>query len=602
MFGEKDKRARNTFCRALSNGPIIHGSLMSKLSKPAKPLPSSVSPTGSKAYQIAVRFRRVPIMFRYLLSSTTVTRHKLLIRFSCIVVSAACMGCITPRMASSLPSPSTEVTSPQQISRQEPDVAEQKEQEPNPSLLRASIGLAFIDGEVLRKSIYELSSPEFEGRLTGTAGYALAARYSAERFRKAGVQPGGSEGTFFQPFVVEANEVTAPAMLVIEHDGWRDPPFRFGRDFVNRGFTGSGHIENAQVVFVGYGLVDEEKGWDDYAGIDARDRVALMFMGTPSGTGDWGEKSRPRFKATIARRHGVTAILLIDDPGENALSPIGSVYHGDVGEHQADIPQLSIRNSIADDLLYGLPHTAVSLRQQINSTGQPFSTSLKTRVTIKSTARYVPEAVTWNVVGYIEGSDPTVSDEYVVVGAHLDHVGNQSGVLFAGAQDNASGSVMVLAMAEAMSKSPVKPRRSVFFVLFAGEELFLAGSDYFASNPPWPIAKAVGMINLDMVGTGPELRMDGGATTPAFQQMAIEADRLYGGFNLADQNPTPAVPGASDHSAFINAGIPTIYLHSRGAPGRAHTPEDVASTIDYDAFFRTTRVVYLTLFQIADRL
>ena len=299
---------------------------------------------------------------------------------------------------------------------------------------------------------------------------------------------------------------------------------------------------------------------------------------------------------------GNFAYSLIDDPGENALSPIGSVYHGDVGEHQADIPQLSIRNSVADDLLHGLPHTAVSLRQQINSTGQPFSMSLKTRVTIKSTARYVPEAVTWNVVGYLEGSDPTVSDEYVVVGAHLDHVGNQAGVLFAGAQDNASGSVMVLALAEAMSKSPVKPRRSVFFVLFAGEELFLAGSEYFASNPPWPISKAAGMINLDMVGTGPELRMDGGATTPAFQQMAVEADRLYGGFNLADQSPTPAVPGASDHSAFINAGVPTIYMHSRGASGRVHTPEDVASTIDYDAFFRTTRVVYLTLFQIADRL
>ncbi len=139
-------------------------------------------------------------------------------------------------------------------------------------------------------------------------------------------------------------------------------------------------------------------------------------------------------------------------------------------------------------------------------------------------------------------------------------------------------------------------------MLFAGEELFLAGSEYFASNPPWPITEAAGMINLDMVGTGPELIMDGGATTPAFQQMAVEADRLYGGFNLAGQNPTPAVPGASDHSAFINAGVPTIYMHSSGASGRAHTPEDVASNIDYDAFFRTTRVVYLTLFQMADRL
>ena len=324
-------------------------------------------------------------------------------------------------------------------------------------------------------------------------------------------------------------------------------------------------------------------------------------MGTPPGTGAWEDKSRPRFKSTLASRHGIRAILLIDDPGDGALSPIGSVYHGDVGTQQVAVPQLSIRNRIADDLLYGLPHTAATLRRQIADSGKPYPMALKTRVTLEARARYVAEAMTWNVVGFIEGSDPTVADEYVVVGAHLDHVGNQAGVLFAGAQDNASGSVMVMALAEAMSRSSTKPRRSVCFVLFAGEELFLAGSQYFAAHPPRPISQAVGMINLDMVGTGPRLRMDGGETTPAFQLMAVEADRLYGNFGLAEQDPTPAVAGASDHSAFINAGVPTIYFHSRGAPGRAHTPEDVASTIDYDAFARTTRVVYLTLFQMADR-
>jgi hypothetical protein len=513
-------------------------------------------------------------------------------------------GCIAPQAArSELAGSETAVrTSPQQDpGRQLPPVAEQKEWQPGPSLVRAAMGVAFLQQDALEASVRHLASPDFEGRLTGTAGYARAARYAAERFREAGLQPGGSDGSYLQPFNVEANEVTGPMDLRVIYPGWEGAPYRFGTDYVARGFTGSGRVEDAPVVFVGYGLEDPESGWNDYQGVDATGKVALMFMGTPPGSVDWGERSRPRFKATLARRHGVRAILLIDDPGPQALSPIGSVYHGQEGTHQADMPVLSIRNSIVDDLLHGSPHTAVSLRRQIADSGRPYPLGLRTRTTLEAHANYEPEAQTWNVVGWIEGSDPSVSDEWVVVGGHLDHVGQQAGVVFPGAKDNAAGSIMVLALAEAMSRAPVKPRRSVYFVLFAGEELFLLGSEYFAANPPRPIGKAVGMINLDVVGVGPNLAMDGGATTPRFQQMAVDADRLYGGFGIAERDPTPARPGASDHSAFINAGVPTIYLHSGGATGRAHTPADVADTIDYDAFVRTARVVYLTLFQMADR-
>ncbi len=482
-----------------------------------------------------------------------------------------------------------------------PRTAVSQEPQPGISIMRAAMGLPFIEREAMKGALYELSSPEFEGRLTGTDGYAMAVRYASERFRAAGLMPGGPDGSFVQPFTVEANEVTGPMELRIEHDGWSGAPYRFGRDYVARGFTGTGRVENAGVVFVGYGLVDAERGWDDYAGVDAQGKVALMFMGTPSGTGDWGEQSRPRFKASLAVERGVTGILFIDDPGETALSPIVSVYHGLEGVHQEQMPLLSIRNTIADDLLYGLPHTAVSLRRRIADTGSPFPLELTTRITMEAGAEYTTEATTWNVVGWIEGGDPSVSDEYIVVGGHLDHVGQQAGVVYAGAQDNASGSVMIMAMAEAMARSASKPRRSVCFVLFAGEELFLLGSEYFASHPPRPISQAVGMMNLDMVGTGPQLSMDGGASTPIFQQFVVDADRLYGGFGLEDKDPTPARPGASDHSAFINAGVPTVYFHSSGAPGRAHTATDVPENIDYDAFYRTTLVVYLTLFQMADR-
>ena len=506
-------------------------------------------------------------------------------RLTLLLLGAAC---VVPHIAS---------TQEHQL----PPTATEKQELPSISIIRAAMGLPFIEREAMEQALYELASPEFAGRLTGTDGYALAARYAAERFRAVGLTPGGADGSFFQPFTVEANEVTGPMELRIEHDEWSGAPYRFGRDYVARGFTGTGRVENAGVVFVGYGLVDAERGWDDYDGIDTQGKVALMFMGTPPGTGDWGEKSRPRFKASVAVGRGVTGILFIDDPGESAPSPIVSVYHGQEGEHQAQLPLLSIRNTIADDLLHGSQHTAASLRRRIADTGSPFPLELNSRVTMEAGAHYTAAATTWNVVGWIEGTDPSVSNEYVIVGGHLDHVGQQAGIVYRGAQDNASGSVMIMAMADAMARSPIKPRRSVCFVLFAGEELFLLGSEYFASHPPRPITQAAGMMNLDMVGSGPRLRMEGGASTPIFQQFAVDADRLYGGFDLENQEPTPARPGASDHSAFVNANVPTIYFHSSGAPGRAHTAADVPENIDYDAFYRTTLVVYLTLFQMADR-
>jgi hypothetical protein len=470
---------------------------------------------------------------------------------------------------------------------------------PGVSLERAVLGIGRLDGAELERMVRALSSARFAGRLTGTPGYDRAARWAAEVLRSAGTVPGGSDGSWFQPFTVETCEVTGPMELRIVRSGWVEAPYLFGVDYVARGFTGSGRVEEAEVVFVGFGLQDRALGRDDYAGADLKGKVALMFMGAP--TAEWGDKSRPRFKATLARRLGARAILFIDDPGSGASSPIASVYHGGEGTHQTDLPMLSIRDRVADDLLKGSGQSAASLRQAEGAGQAPAPFLAPARVTLEAHAAYTPQAQTWNVVGWVEGSDPAVADEWVVVGGHLDHVGSQAGVIFPGAKDNASGSVMVLALARAMAAAPVRPRRSVCFVLFAGEEMFLLGSEYFATHPPRPIEKCTGMINLDMPGGGNTLRINGGASTPAFQQMAVEADRLFGGFALDEQRSTPAVEGASDHSAFVRRSVPTLYIAAGGGPGRAHTPDDVADTIDFQAYARATTVVYLILFQIADR-
>jgi hypothetical protein len=470
-----------------------------------------------------------------------------------------------------------------------------------PGLQRAALGLGPIQQRDLEEMMSVLASERYAGRLTGTAGYDLAARWGAERFRAAGLVPGGADGSWYQPFQVEACKVTGPMELRVVRADWVEAPYTFGDDYVARGFTGSGRVEDTPVVFVGWGLQDRTLGRDDYTGAAVRGKVALMFMGAPPGA-DWGEKSRPRSKATLAARLGARAILFIDDPGKDAPSPIISVYHGQEGSHQPDLPLLSIRNRVADDLLRGTGHTAADLRSALVEGQKVESFELPVHITLEAHAEYRAAAPTWNVIGWIEGSDPTVADEWVMVGGHLDHVGSQSGIVFPGARDNASGSVMVVALAQAMAAAPIRPRRSVCFVLFAGEELFLLGSEYFATHAPRPLDHCAGMINLDMPGGGDALRVMGGASTPEFQQMVVEADRLFGGFGLAEQRPTPAVAGASDHSAFVERDVPTLYIAAAGGPSvRAHTAADRIDTIDYEAFTRTARVVYLTLFQMADR-
>ncbi|MFO7769711.1 MAG: M28 family peptidase [bacterium] len=486
-------------------------------------------------------------------------------------------------------------------SRQDPDVAVQKEWIPPDSLVRGALALPWLTRAELRKTLADLAAPEMEGRLTGTGGYERAARYAARKMQEADLRPGGEDGTYFQPFVVEANEIIGSVSLEVRGRDWTAPSYTPGVDFVARGFSGSGEVESAEVVFLGYGLSEPGLGWDDYEGVEPRGKVGLVYMGAPPVEAEWGEKTRPRYKATTAKQHGLRALVFIDDPGPGVPHPIVSVYHGQEGRHQPDLPQLSVTYGVADDLMRGTPFTARNLRRQMTDTGAPYSMGLPTRVSLEIHARYTPRAQTWNVVGFVEGSDPSLAADYIVVGGHLDHVGQQVDLLLPGAQDNASGSTLVLEMARALAAAPIKPARSVCFVLFAGEELFLLGSEYFAAHPPRSSDSMAGMINLDMAGTGPQLRMAGGATTPAFHQFAVDADRLYGGFGLAESEPRPIAPGASDHSAFVNAGVPTLYFASGGAPGRAHTSSDTVGTIDFDAMERTARVVYLVLYQMADR-
>ncbi len=452
-----------------------------------------------------------------------------------------------------------------------------------------------ISSDALMETVEWLVAPERRGRLAGDGGYQAAAEEMARRFEALGLQPGGTDG-FLRPAAMECNDLlAAPELARIGPDG-QTVPWTLGEDFVARGFTGSGEV-TAPVVFAGYGLVDG-KGWDDYEGLDVEGKVVLAFKQAPAWTveGGWGEIHYPRPKAQTARERGAVGLLLVSNPRANHVQPlIGSTMHGP-GAQAEDLPQLQITGEVADALLAGSGWTVEALQKVIDDDRAPSPLSLATRVRLAVQARYRSPCEVPNVVAILPGSDPSRAGEHVIVGAHLDHVGQQGDLLYPGANDNASGSAAVLGVAGALAKRTRPPARSVVFVLFAGEEQGLAGSEAYVADPSLPLQGGVAMLNADGVGTGEGMRIGGGGASPVLHALARELDAAADAISLENT----WYGGGADAQPFFDAGLPTLYFAADKGWTHLHQPSDTLDKIDPLLLTRATRLMYQVTAAIAD--
>ncbi len=342
-------------------------------------------------------------------------------------------------------------------------------------------GLENINSKSLMQTVQTLCSSEFDGRLPGSEGYNKAAQFAADKFYELGLKFAGEE-QYFQYLNVEYNKIKSPAIFKTIVDGDTINGV-IGKDFVLRGFTGSNSF-TLPVVFCGYGISRPDLYYDDYAGINVKNKIVMVFKQNPKWKNDdkdWGT-NYPREKSLVAKKHGAKGILFVSLPNDEKPQPlIGSVMHGE-GEQPVDFPQLHISLEAANMLLSKTGFSVSDCQTKIDEKKKPLSMNLTTKAHIEVNASYEKNARTMNVVAMIEGSDPKLKEEYVIIGAHLDHVGSQAGLLFPGANDNASGSAGVLEIAKAFVKGGLQPKRSVIFVLFASEEQGLNGSKHFVEN------------------------------------------------------------------------------------------------------------------------
>lgn len=452
-----------------------------------------------------------------------------------------------------------------------------------------------ITGGHIFEIINVLTSPEMEGRLSGTEGYTRAAVWAGSKYKEWGLKPVYGDN-FLQPFDVAYNEMRETYLSLIlpsdkkESEG--KPVIKemtIYKDFCPTLYSGFGLVE-AEVIFVGFGITAPELGWDDYQGIDAKDKIVATIPGTPKIEGkDFSPYSERIPKLLNAKKQGASGMILINR----------AVVSG-AGVYVEDLPMVMVGDEVATLILENKGYDIQSVRALLRD-GHPLSFATGIKAKINAIGAHHPKATTYNVVGMIEGSDPQLKEEYLIFGAHLDHLGPWP-VIHPGASDNASGSTIVMELAHAFSQLKTKPKRSIVFALFGGEELGLLGSEHMASNLPGYPAKPLWMVNIDVAGAGTGIRVSGGKTYPELYSLIEKVNDTYDiNPNISAGEISP-VGGNSDYAPFLATGIPAYTNSTRGGQGFSiHTESDSIYIVTPKVMEDMARLYFMASFLYANK-
>lgn len=458
----------------------------------------------------------------------------------------------------------------------------------------SSLSIAQIDKKELLHTVELLSSKEYAGRLPGHSGYTRAANFISREMSNLKLKPAG-DSEYFQKLKVEYNEILAPEHFAIIKNGARTE-YNLGPDYVYRGFTGSGKLL-ANTAFCGYGISQRELGYDDYANIDVKGKVVIVFKYNPKWNlnGKGFTNGNPREKAIVAAKHGAIGILFVSFPNDvEPQKPIGSVIHGE-GAQMQNFPELHIDLRLADELFDGSGKTLKELQTKIDTDKKPNSISLLHKVDIEIHTKYEKEKEVFNIVGMLEGIDPELKNEYLILGAHLDHVGEQAGkIYFPGANDNASGSAALLEIARTMVANNIKPKRSIIFAFFASEEQGLNGATHFANHLPIPPENVKAMFNMDCVGYGDSIQIGGGKSAPELWDIAKKIDSEYDRLLIS----TTWSGGGADAEPFYQKGIKTLYFVTKNSYKHLHMLSDKPETLNHELFYAITKLAYKTALKV----
>ena len=455
--------------------------------------------------------------------------------------------------------------------------------------------------------VKELASPEMEGRGAGTKGLTRAEHLLEKRYKELHLDPAGVNG-YEQPFrvITGARLKSDNAFSVMAPSGKRE--LKIHEEFVPYSFSSSNRV-NAPLVFAGYGATAEEFHYDDYAGLDVKDKVVLVLRYEPAGFSgknahhELTQHSQLITKAINARNHGAKALIVVNgklgEGEEDFLTRFGSVS----GPENVGIVMVQVKNAVVDAWFQAAGKSLKEVQEQINASTNPASFAfpdslpVSLNVDIETTRATVDNVLAWL---------PGQTDEYLIIGAHYDHLGrgnvdslapSQIGQVHPGADDNASGTAGVLELARLLAPERGKLKRSVLFMDFAGEELGLLGSAEWVKQPTRPLDKAVAMINMDMIGRikDDKVYIGGVGTGSTFKSVLDQAEK-EAPFKF---EASPGGYSSSDHTSFVAKKIPVLFFFS-GLHSDYHKPSDTWDKINGPSAARLLDMIENVAVQLAN--
>jgi hypothetical protein len=508
-----------------------------------------------------------------------------------------------------------------------------------PATLPAQTPAAPIfSAEAVRAHVAFLADDLLEGRDTGSKGHEIAARYVASEFAQLGLKPAGDQGGWYQRIAFQKTDRAAtPATLTVSGPAGTKRFTHAGDVLVGLNAAEPRLDITAPLVFVGFGLENGRLGLNDYAGLDVKGKIVVTLRGYPKGLPSEEGAHLSATKAMIAQAHGAIGMLSVgtlqsmkarpwarmvqfaDEPDFTWVSPEGQPFD----EAPAIRATASLNDPAAEAVFAGAPATLAAIRKTADKAGgKPRGFALRASATIRADS--VSQRVTSpNVVAILPGSDPALKDQYVVLSAHLDHIGVSPAApgdapdndrINNGALDNGAGIATMLEVARAMAQSPERPRRSIIFLASTGEEKGLLGADYYARHPSVPIRQIVGNVDLDMplllypftdlIAFGADHSTLGPIVAKAVAPMGVKLS--------PDPMPQETIFVRSDHYMFVKQGVPAVFLATGYANGGEkawgaflgeayHRPsDDIAQKIDWEAGARFAQANYRITRAMAD--
>jgi hypothetical protein len=436
--------------------------------------------------------------------------------------------------------------------------------------------------------------PEYKGRLAGSPEYMKIAQWTAGLFDEWGIQPAGDNGGFFQYFDRPWCDVKGYGHVKLFRQN--EERSLIVKEEYYPGANPDIGIVRASLVFAGHGITFPEMGYDDYEGVDVKGKIVLIAGDVPYKGKDadtaamWTFYNSHRYKYGNAYERGAAGVLLVDMLASPGTPYFDKFYYA------------SVHKDVAARIFEKEGKNYDSVIAGISSEMKPFSFETAYEVEILTEVECFDSGVTANVIGYIEGNDPKLKHEHIIIGAHLDGQG-YLGFLLPGALDNASGVADVLAAAKALVQMKGKMKRSILIILFGGEECGLLGSIHYTETPKMPLEDITLMVNLDMVGNGTGLGVWGGKSYPELLKHFEEHNEkfIHRPFRSTENRPVRGRP-RTDGLVFLMLDIPTVHfgITDREFPLYYHSHKDTDDLLSWETMEDAAKLLFLSVFSMAN--